>query len=101
MNKGTIGSFRQHGVSMFWRDLYEIAENIIMFDLQCRHISPFGVISLQSRNQATGVIPQGFQLIYFGRPAFGHKPAIPRQHGDIGLQGFCHIPHQNRDFRFI
>ena len=66
-------------IGILGRHFDEIAQYIIMFDLERRNTGCLGIGLLQARDNSAAFIAQATGLIQFRPPALGDKPAIACQ----------------------
>ena len=84
----------QQLVAVIGRDLDEIAQHIVVLDLQAGNPGLLLVARLQPGDQPAALVAQGAQLVQLRRIARRDEAAIARQHRQIGRQRAGETVHQ-------
>ena len=74
-------------VSLFGRDFDEIAEHVVVLDLQRLNAGLFRIAALQPGNQPPAFVTELAELIQFRGVALGDKPAVTGVKGQFVIQG--------------
>ena len=83
MNEGRVERRRHHSLAVLRGDLDEIAEHVVVADLERAHGGQIGVARLQRRNHAAGFIAQRPRLIEGSAVARAHEAAIALEVGKL------------------
>ena len=86
MDKAVRKRWCQHLFGMRRGGFNEIAQHIVVLDLQTLHASLLNILGLHRRNHATAFVAQSSRFVQFCIIACGHKAAIPRKQRRFGNQ---------------